>query len=334
MGAENFRAINLATCDSVIIGVPSELGYPDSDALVLSALLQIQKLAAECERMFGWCWGVPRVLVPSPAVATPLQVHVVFKASSPNTKEVALQFLHSLTKCYVSVEVVLTSQLTSAILTQALTWALFPAPLGFSAPGLPTQSIYKLTVHPVLNVLWQPSVIDLVVELMVYAEGNELYLLEPDQLGLQRGVGGRAEGRRRAFLVISPSVQLATTVVLRRCARHVSMQLCMQRFVSPMPGGLSSLTFLASAQCMMFMHPHGLKGLLWPEATFMGVGESVSFGEMVEAGKLLEMSVLGLVRHDKAQISLDGRDLVIAPPCDEVLDLHHGDKIVVIADLV
>mmetsp|Transcript_5648 Transcript_5648/g.17167 ORF Transcript_5648/g.17167 Transcript_5648/m.17167 type:complete len:335 (+) Transcript_5648:2346-3350(+) len=130
MGAENFRAINLATCDSVIIGVPSELGYPDSDALVLSALLQIQKLAAECERM----------------------VHVVFKASSPNTKEVALQFLHSLTKCYVSVEVVLTSQLTSAILTQ---------------------------------VLWQPSVIDLVVELMVYAEGNELYLLEPDQLGLQ-----------------------------------------------------------------------------------------------------------------------------------------------------
>mmetsp|Transcript_5648 Transcript_5648/g.17176 ORF Transcript_5648/g.17176 Transcript_5648/m.17176 type:complete len:101 (+) Transcript_5648:3568-3870(+) len=64
------------------------------------------------------------------------------------------------------------------------------------------------------------------------------------------------------------------------------------------------------------------------------VGESVSFGEMVEAGKLLEMSVLGLVRHDKAQISLDGRDLVIAPPCDEVLDLHHGDKIVVIADLV
>lgn len=47
-----------------------------------------------------------------------LQVHVVFKASSPNTKEVALQFLNSLSKCYVTVEVVIANRLTSAILTQ------------------------------------------------------------------------------------------------------------------------------------------------------------------------------------------------------------------------
>ncbi|KAG1671383.1 hypothetical protein FOA52_011880 [Chlamydomonas sp. UWO 241] len=194
MSAANFRLGRIDLCDTVVLGVPSELQYPDSDALMLSALLQIQALAAEAKR----------------------KVHVVFKAISPNTKEIALKFLRSLTKPHVSVEVVLANQLTSAILTQ---------------------------------VLWWPSIIDLVVELMVVGEGNELYLLEIDQLGFQ-------------------------------------------------------------------------------------VGETVAFGEMVEAGKLLQMSVLGCVHQGGGGDAAGSNEPFLAPRSEEMVRLMPGDKIVVVADLV
>lgn len=47
-----------------------------------------------------------------------LQVHVVVKATDNNMKRVAKRFLSSLARCYISLEIIIPNQITSAILTQ------------------------------------------------------------------------------------------------------------------------------------------------------------------------------------------------------------------------
>lgn len=49
MSAENLLRGRVDTADTVILGVPSGLSYPDNDSLVLSGLFQIQKIAAEAK---------------------------------------------------------------------------------------------------------------------------------------------------------------------------------------------------------------------------------------------------------------------------------------------
>ena len=57
------------------------------------------------------------------------------------------------------------------------------------------------------------------------------------------------------------------------------------------------------------------------------VGERVQFGEVVEAGKLLQMSVLGYARTG-------GLKPVLGPAAEEVVEFEPGYKVVVVADLV
>lgn len=57
------------------------------------------------------------------------------------------------------------------------------------------------------------------------------------------------------------------------------------------------------------------------------VGERVQFGEVVEAGKLLQMSVLGYARTG-------GLKPVLGPAAEEVVEFKAGYKVVVVADLV
>ena len=37
-------------CDTVILGAPSDMPYPHNDSLVLSGLLQVQRVAAKVKR--------------------------------------------------------------------------------------------------------------------------------------------------------------------------------------------------------------------------------------------------------------------------------------------
>ena len=56
-------------------------------------------------------------------------------------------------------------------------------------------------------------------------------------------------------------------------------------------------------------------------------GDTVTFGEVVEAGKLLQMSVLGYLREGGLRPSL-------APHAEEEVCFDTGDRIVVVADLL
>ena len=184
MSRQNFELGGLHLADTVIIGVPSSLAYPDNDALVLSALLQLEQLAAELQR----------------------EIHVIAKAHHSNTKRVVKKFWKSLKTTWCTFEIVIPTQVTSAVLT---------------------------------NVLEYPQIMDLIQELMVLGDGNELYILDLGALGFHEG-------------------------------------------------------------------------------------EEVAFGEMVEAGRLLQMTCIGYLRQLRPVLSLCSTDLV---------KLEQGDRLVVVGDL-
>eukprot|EP00798_Chlamydomonas_sp_ICE-L_P014743 gene14743-20790_t len=125
MGEEAMRIGKVDRADSVIIGLPTTIPYPYSDS-------QIQNIAAE----------------------TSHQVHVVAKVNNSNTKKVAKKFFENMMRRCVTFELLISSQITSAILTQ---------------------------------VAWQPSYIMIMEELLVSSEGMEMYLVEPSRLGFNKG---------------------------------------------------------------------------------------------------------------------------------------------------
>ena len=99
MSRENFVLGEIHLADTVIIGVPRHLTYPDNDALVISALLQVEQLAAERQR----------------------EIHVIAKASNSNTKRVAKKFMKGALKTsWITFEIVISTQVTSAVLTNVL----------------------------------------------------------------------------------------------------------------------------------------------------------------------------------------------------------------------
>eukprot|EP00798_Chlamydomonas_sp_ICE-L_P032019 gene32019-16542_t len=83
-------------CARAVCKILKNMDSADADALVLSALFQIQRMAADIKH----------------------RVHVVAKAYSSNTKKVAKEFFKGLTHCYVTFELIIPNQMTSAILTQ------------------------------------------------------------------------------------------------------------------------------------------------------------------------------------------------------------------------
>eukprot|EP00798_Chlamydomonas_sp_ICE-L_P017040 gene17040-23332_t len=96
MSVEDFTVGGIATAETVVVGASEGMRYPDTDSLVLSALFQIQRIAVDMKH----------------------RVHVVAKASSSNTKKVAKVFFRQLTHSYVTFELIIPNQMTSAILTQ------------------------------------------------------------------------------------------------------------------------------------------------------------------------------------------------------------------------
>lgn len=184
MSRSNFEMGELHLADTVIIGVPSSLTYPDNDALVLSALLQVEQLASELQR----------------------EIHVIAKAHHSNTKRVVKKFWKGLKTTWCTFEIVIPTQVTSAVLT---------------------------------NVLEYPQIMDLVQELMVLGDGNELYILDLRALGFHEG-------------------------------------------------------------------------------------EEVAFGELVEAGRLLQMTCIGYLRQLRPILALCVNDLI---------KFEQGDRLVVVGDL-
>ena len=184
MSRSNFEMGELHLADTVIIGTPSSYTYPDNDALVLSAVLQVEQLAAEMQR----------------------EIHIIAKAHHSNTKRVLKKFFKGLKVKWCTFEIVIPTQVTSAVLT---------------------------------NVLEHPQVMDLVQELMVLGDGNELYILDLRALGFHEG-------------------------------------------------------------------------------------EEVMFGELIEAGRLLQMTCVGFLRQLRPHLALSMSD---------VIKFEQGDRLVVVGDL-
>eukprot|EP00798_Chlamydomonas_sp_ICE-L_P027650 gene27650-7289_t len=128
-----------------------EGGVETADAVVvLSTMFQVQQLVADSDRMvLSTMFQVQQLVADSDRM-----VHIVAKASNNNTRKVAKKFFKQLQRRNITFELLIPDYLTSAILTQVAS---------------------------------EPLVLQLCHELMMTPDGNELYILEIEQLGFSIG---------------------------------------------------------------------------------------------------------------------------------------------------